>query len=167
VDALNSKIRRHIVTRNPMLMAVVLAGAVGVSTVASAQAGGPAAQGARTARVGLSRTSLGRILVTSSGFTLYQFSKDPRNRDTCAKIRECSSTWPALTTSGNPVAGRGVKASLLSTIKLSGGTRQVTYAGHPLYTYAPATERGETFYVGAFQFGGTWDAVNAAGGRVR
>ena len=44
--------------------------------------------------------------------------------------------------------------------------KQVTYAGHLLYLYAPASERAETYYVGAMQFGGTWDAVNAAGGTV-
>ena len=153
--------------RTPMLLAGILLGAAGVSAAASAHTDAPAAQTARTARVGLARTSLGKILVTASGFTLYEFSRDPRNKNTCAKVRECSNTWPALTTSGNPVAGAGLKASLLSTIRLSGGTRQVTYAGHPLYTYAPASERGETAYVGAGQFGGTWYAVNAAGGRVR
>lgn len=153
--------------RTPMLLAGILLGAVSVSAAASAHVGAPTGQAARNVRVGLTRTSLGKILVNASGFTLYEFSKDPRNRDTCAKVRECSLTWPALTTTGHPVAGPGVKASLLSTIRLSGSTRQVTYAGHPLYTYAPAAERGETFYAGASQFGGTWYAVNAAGGRVR
>jgi len=155
------------VKRTPMLLAGILLGAVSISAAASAHTGAPAGRAARTVRVGLARTSHGRILATAAGFTLYEFSKDPRNRDTCAKVSECSSTWPPLTTSGSPVAGTGVKASLLSTIRLSGGTRQVTYAGHPLYTYAPATERGETVYIGAIQFGGTWYAVNAAGGRVR
>jgi len=158
-------------TRLPgaILLGAALLGAVSVSASAgaSARTGAPAAQAASSARVRLARTSLGKLLVTASGFTLYEFSKDPRNKDTCAKARECSLTWPPLTTTGNPVAGAGVRASLLSTIRLSGGTRQVTYAGHPLYTYAPAGERAETFYVGASQFGGTWYAVNAAGGRVR
>jgi predicted lipoprotein with Yx(FWY)xxD motif len=150
-----------------MLLTGILLGAVSVSAAASAHPGGPARQAARTAKVGLARTSHGRILVTASGFTLYEFSKDSRNKNTCSRVSECSNTWPPLTTSGNPVAGTGVKASLLSTIRLSGGTRQVTYAGHPLYGYAPASERGETVYIGANQFGGTWYAVNAAGGRVR
>ena len=153
--------------RTPMLLTGILLGAVSVSAAANAHTGAPAGQAARTARVGLARTSHGRILVTASGFTLYEFSRDPRNKNTCAKVSECSGTWPPLTTSGSPVAGRGVRASLLSTIRLSGGTRQVTYAGHPLYTYASATERGETVYIGANQFGGSWYAVNAAGGRVR
>jgi hypothetical protein len=43
----------------------------------------------------------------------------------------------------------------------------VTYAGHPLYLYAPASERGETYYVGATSFGGTWEAVSAAGRGVK
>jgi predicted lipoprotein with Yx(FWY)xxD motif len=79
----------------------------------------------------------------------------------------CAAAWPPLTTSGRPIAGAGVKASLLSMIKLTGGGKQVTYAGHPLYLYKSATERGETSYVGVTSFGGTWDAVNAAGGLVK
>ena len=153
--------------RTPMLLACILLGALGVSAVASAHTTAPDGHAARTVRVGLTHTSLGRILVNSSGFTVYEFSRDPRNRDTCVKVSECSMTWPPLTTTAGPLAGPGVRASLLSTIRLPGGARQVTYAGHPLYTYAPASERGETFYVGAGQFGGTWYAVNAAGGRVR
>ena len=83
------------------------------------------------------------------------------------KISQCLGTWPALTTSGKPIAGPGVKASLLSTIRLPNGKKQVTYAGHALYRYANAEERGETTYVSAIQFGGTWDAVNAAGNTVK
>ena len=66
-----------------------------------------------------------------------------------------------------PIAGHGVRASLLSTIRLPSGARQVTYAGHPLYLYREATERGETGYIGVSHFGGTWDALNASGGTVR
>ena len=60
-----------------------------------------------------------------------------------------------------------MKASLLSTIRLPNGTRQVTYAGHPLYRYSLASERGETGYAGIRQFGGTWFAVSASGGNVK
>jgi predicted lipoprotein with Yx(FWY)xxD motif len=41
--------------------------------------------------------------------------------------------WPALTTTGAPVAGTGVKQDLLGTVKRPGVGDQVTYAGHPLY----------------------------------
>jgi len=153
--------------RTHIFLAGVLASAASASAVAGAQAGLPAAHASRVAKVELRRTELGKILVDSSGDTLFRFTKDPSNKDTCQKISACFGTWPALSTSGRPVAGPGVKASLLSTIKLSNGARQVTYAGHPLYRYAQATETGETAYVGAEQFGGTWYAVNVAGGTVK
>ena len=105
--------------------------------------------------------------MTSSGFTLYRFSKDTLKKDTCIKVSGCAENWPPLRTRGKPVAGRGVRASLLGTIRLPSGAVQVTYAGHPLYTYAQASERGETVYIGAEQFGGIWYAVNAAGHNVK
>jgi predicted lipoprotein with Yx(FWY)xxD motif len=82
-------------------------------------------------------------------------------------VSECTQTWPPFTTTGRPIAGTGAKASLLSTIRLPNGRKQVTYAGHPLYLYSPASERGETGYVGQMSFGGNWDAVNAAGKLVK
>ncbi len=127
----------------------------------------PAARSSRAARVQLRSTSQGKVLVDASGFTLYRFTRDPRDRDTCVGITECASIWPPLRTTGRPTAGPGVKVSLLSSIALPGGARQVTYAGHPLYLYAPSGERGETAYIGAQSFGGTWLAVNAGGALVR
>ncbi len=153
--------------RTYMLLASSLAGAMSVSAVAAAQGGAPTAHAARAASVQLHNSGLGRILVDASGFTLYQFTRDSRNKDTCVKVSGCSAIWPALTTRANPTAGSGIRASQLSTIRLPGGARQVTYAGHPLYTYAAATEHAETSYVGASSFGGKWEAVNAAGGAVR
>ena len=73
----------------------------------------------------------------------------------------------SLTTTGKPKAGPGVSASKLSTITLSGGAKQVTYAGHPLYLYSFASGPGDTSYVGAMQFGGSWYAINAAGHAVK
>ena len=154
-------------SRMHALLTALLMGAAGAAATASAQAPPAAAPAAKAARVQLRRTSLGKILVSSSGFTLYRFTRDPRNKDTCVMVSECTQVWPPLTTSGRPVAGPGVKSSLLSTIKLPNGRKQVTYAGHPLYLYQPASERGETTYAGTVQFGGTWDAVNAAGKLVK
>ncbi len=153
--------------RSPQLLAGLLAGALGLCTVAGAQADAPSARAARGTRVALKRTSLGMILVNGAGFTLYEFSRDSRNRSTCPKVRECSTIWPALSTGTRPTGGPGVRGSLLSSIRLPSGARQVTYAGHPLYLYGPAAEPGETEYAGVSQFGGTWYAVNAVGNRIR
>ena len=158
--------------RAPLLLAglIVAATSVAAASVAAtaSSAGGAArAQDSRAAKIQLRHTEVGKVLVDSSGFTVFRFSKDPRNSDTCVKISGCTNLWPPLMSSGRPVAGPGVRAALLSTIKLPGGGRQVTYAGHPLYRYSAATEKGETGYVGAQQFGGSWYALNAAGGSVK
>lgn len=151
----------------------VLLGVASVAGVASAQGsqsvsgGGPVAHPSRVAKVGVRHTSLGTILVSASGHTLYEFTKDRAKSDSCVKISGCAEIWPALTTSGKPSAGPGVKPSLLSTITLRGGAKQVTYAGHALYLYSADSGPGETSYVGEKQFGGTWYAINSAGHTVK
>jgi predicted lipoprotein with Yx(FWY)xxD motif len=121
----------------------------------------------RQAKLQLRNTKVGTILVNGRGFTLYAFTKDRRNVDACVKIRGCLGAWPALTTVVKPIAGTGVKASLIGTINVKGVGRQVTYNGFPLYTYVGDSRPGQTFYVNFFQFGGRWPAVNAAGKVVK
>ncbi|HEY5195277.1 MAG TPA: hypothetical protein VIJ39_15590 [Solirubrobacteraceae bacterium] len=149
--------------RTYISLAVVLASAAAVATVASAHSGVPTARSSSSATVQLRHTGLGSILVSSSGRTLYEFTRDHANKNICASISGCSEAWPSLRASGRPTAGSGIKASLLSTT--SG--KQVTYAGHPLYTYSGDSGPGKTSYVGAKQFGGTWYAINASGGAVK
>ena len=153
--------------RAHILLAAVLTAVAGTSAVASAQGHSAVAHAAGATTVKLRSTGVGKVLVNSSGFTLYEFTKDSRNQNTCVKVKGCAKTWPALTTTGKPKAGPGVKASLLSTITLSGGVKQVTYAGHALYTYSESTEAGETSYVGVKAFGGAWDAVSASGATIK
>jgi predicted lipoprotein with Yx(FWY)xxD motif len=76
-------------------------------------------------------SSLGTILVTGSGETLYLDSAG-------ACTGGCLSIWPPLTTSGKPKAEGSAKAADLGTTKGPGGVMQVTYAGHRLYTFASA-----------------------------
>ena len=153
--------------RAHLLLAGVLVSVACAATVASAQQGPSTARAGRAATVMLRHTRLGQILSTSSGFTLYEFTRDHGDRNSCVSISGCSETWPPLRASGRPSAGPGVKASLLSTIRLSGGGKQVTYAGHPLYMYSGDSGPGATSYVGRRQFGGTWDALNASGHTVK
>jgi predicted lipoprotein with Yx(FWY)xxD motif len=149
-----------------LLACLLSTSAVLVALVSPAGAAGTASS-SRVVKIQLRHTSLGKILVDSSGFTLYRFTKDSGRTNSCVKTSQCPGTWPAFAPSGTPTAGPGVKASLISSIKLPNGSRQITYAGHPLYHYFSASEQGETAYVGAMEFGGTWLAVNAAGGLIR
>jgi predicted lipoprotein with Yx(FWY)xxD motif len=80
------------------------------------------------------QTSLGVILVTGSGQTLYLDGADRPGHSACTG--GCLSIWPRLKAGGAPKATGGAKASLLGTIKVAGGSRQVTYHGHPLFSFA-------------------------------
>lgn len=151
----------------PTLTALAIAAAISGPIAAGALGASPRAHAARGAKVQLRHTRLGNILVSSSGRTLYEFTRDHGAHNSCVAIRECSGFWPAYTTSGRPLAGAGVRASLLSSIHIPGGKTQVTYAGHPLYLYSADSGPGETSYVGENAFGGRWYALNASGGTVR
>jgi predicted lipoprotein with Yx(FWY)xxD motif len=139
--------------------------AIALAGLSIAVAAGPPPATAANQRpsVRLEWTAAGRILTNGSGFTLYLFSRDRRNHDSCRAIPGCARVWPALTTTRRPVGGAGVRSALLGTIPLHGRVRQITYAGHPVYTYSRDFGPRATLYVGAFQFGGTWDALTAAG----
>src|ERR1700691_2686674 len=145
-----------------VFLAVALAVTASAVTVASAEPGIPSAHSSSAATVQLRHTGLGSILVSSSGRTLYEFTRDHTNKNSCAAIKGCSQVWPSLRASGRPTAGSGVKASMLST---SGG--QVTYAGHPLYLYSGDSGPGRPPSVGAKQLGGACYALNAPGGAVK
>lgn len=148
--------------RAQAVLAVALATVASVATVASAQSSTQSARTSAAATVQLRHTAIGSILVSSSGRTLYEFTRDRADRSSCTAIRGCSAIWPSLKVKGKPTAGAGVKSSLLSAV---GG--QVVYAGHPLYTYTGDSGPARTNYVGAKSFGGTWYAVNASGVAVK
>lgn len=142
------------------ILILLVALAVGLTAVSVATAGGS------RAKINLRKTKAGKILVNGKGFTVYLFAKDKRNQDNCVNFQGCIQVWPPVTTSGKPRAGKGVKSHLLGTITLADGRQQVTYAGHPLYTYIADTHPGETSYIGVFASGGRWDALNASGHKV-
>ncbi len=77
-------------------------------------------------------TKLGTILVNSSGQTLYLDVNDRSGHFACTG--QCAAAWPVLKTSSAPKAAGKANASKLGTVK-HGGATQVTYNGHPLYTF--------------------------------
>jgi hypothetical protein len=99
------------------------------------------------------------------------FVRDKRRKDECVKIKGCEKDWPAVTTTGKPVAGPGVKKSLLGSIpykgKHKGKLREVTYKGHPLHTYRFDTSKRSVINIGNRQFHGAWYGLNANGRVVK
>jgi predicted lipoprotein with Yx(FWY)xxD motif len=113
-----------------------------------------------------SAAGLGQVLVDSAGHTLYAFSKDSGETSTCAGA--CEKAWPPLLVAhGEPEPSNGAAASRLGTITRADGTRQVTYAGHPLYSYTGDKQPGEANGNGSSAFGGTWTALKGSGSPAR
>lgn len=102
-----------------------------------------------------------KIIVDSEGFTLYDFHKDKGTKSAC--YGACANAWPPLTTSGAAQAMKGAEASKLGTTKRSDGTVQVTYAGHPLYTFVEDAKPGEAKGNDTSAFGAQWYALEASG----
>jgi predicted lipoprotein with Yx(FWY)xxD motif len=143
---------------------IVLA-AVAVAGVAALAAVTAAASVNAKVQVDVRKTSLGKILVTSKGHTLYVFAPDKRNKSVCNG--SCAVYWPPLTVTGKPAAGTGVKASLLGVTMRKDGKHQVTYNGHPLYTYIGDKSAGQTTGEGLNLSGGLWWALSPAGTTVK
>jgi predicted lipoprotein with Yx(FWY)xxD motif len=120
---------------------------------------------ATSARVNVRTTSLGKILVTAQGHALYLFAADKHGKSTC--YGSCASYWPPLLTTGKPTAGTGVKTSLLGVTTRKDGKHQVTYNGHPLYTYVGDKAAGKTSGEGLNLSGGRWWVVSPAGQAVK
>ncbi|MDQ6915800.1 MAG: hypothetical protein M3155_08325 [Actinomycetota bacterium] len=121
----------------------------------------PAAQPGTLVKV--RRSEFGRVLVDRRGQALYLFTKDGRGPSRCA--RECTTAWPPLYASGNPVAGAGVDTAKLGTVR-HGRRLQVTYAGNPLYLYHADTPT-QILCQNVNEFGGLWLVVKPSGAPVR
>lgn len=104
---------------------------------------------------------LGLVLVDSKGLVLYGFSADSDTDSAC--YGRCTQVWPPLITEGPPQPSNGAAASKLGTIERSDGSEQVTYAGHPLYTYATDEKPGEASGNGLVSFGAGWFALKGSG----
>jgi predicted lipoprotein with Yx(FWY)xxD motif len=140
------------------------AAAAVVASIAAAFALAGGAQTTGGAKVAVAKSRLGSILVDSKGITLYDFVKDKGTTSAC--YGACAALWPPLITKGKPVAGPGVRASLLGTTKRKDGKLEVTYAGRPLYYFVTDKKPGQTTGQGVNQFGGPWWVLSPAGKEI-
>jgi predicted lipoprotein with Yx(FWY)xxD motif len=146
-------------------LAVAACGGGGAAATASPPpASTPTTTPAQTTVVRVASTGLGRILVDSAGDTLYLFKADVGKNSACSAA--CATAWPPVLVNGKPAAGAGLTASKLGTITRSDGKRQVTYNGHPLYTFIKDKKPGEANGQGVTAFGAAWFAVSPAGNQI-
>jgi len=104
----------------------------------------------------------GAILAASFDVTVYVNVHDSPRHSNCAGT--CTKTWIPLTVRRSPEVGEGVSASLLGIIRRDDGRKQVTYNGHPLYTYRGDHQPLEAIGQGA---SGNWYVISASGDPVR
>jgi predicted lipoprotein with Yx(FWY)xxD motif len=149
---------------------VPLLGALPLALLALAGCGGsashalPTTNDGRPASVGVASTGLGDVLVDRKGRTLYLFARDVGTHSACTGA--CAVNWPPLRVRGTPPVGTGAKSSDVGTTARPDGTSQLTYNGHPLYTFGNDKKPGDTNGEGINAFGGSWFAVSPAGAKV-
>src|SRR5256884_364178 len=130
--------------------ALVLFGLV----VAGASSPPPAATG-----TGLKTATIGgtTVLTNAKGFTLYSFAPDTPATSKC--YGSCAAYWPPVT--GTPAASSALPGRV-GTLKRTNGSEQLTYNGHPLYTYvgdsAPGQARGNNLNLN----GGLWQEIRVS-----
>ncbi len=119
----------------PLLLAVVAAAGV-VAASAMAASTHPTVKVMKTA-------SLGKLLATSSGLTLYHYTDEKNGKIDCRGA--CAKLWPPLLVKAGakPTLGPGLAAAKVSTVKRPDGKTQVTYNGYALYRYAPDKKAGD------------------------
>jgi predicted lipoprotein with Yx(FWY)xxD motif len=147
------------VKKRLMIVSAALAALLAIAVAAAS------ASGTADTRVNVRTTPLGKILVTTQGHALYLFAPDTRGKSTC--YGSCATYWPPLLSGAKPTGGTGVKGSLLGLTVRKDGKHQVTYNGHPLYTYVGDRAAGKTSGEGLNLSGGLWWVVSPAGKAVK
>lgn len=145
--------RRYLVPISLILLAVSLL------TPASS----PAAAGARTTLT-VRSSDYGRIVFDARGRALYAFTRD---RGTSSCYGACAVAWPPYTVRGALRAPAGVAPGLLGTTRRRDGSRQLTFAGRPLYYYVGDRAPGVVLCQNVSEFGGLWLVARPSGRLVR
>ena len=107
----------------------------------------------------LKTTTIGgtTVLANAKGLTLYSFAPDTPVSSKC--YGSCAAYWPPVT--GTTAAGQGLPGKV-GTITRTDGTHQLTYNGHPLYTYIGDTAPGQAKGNNLNLNGGLWHEVPAS-----
>ncbi|WP_085902939.1 hypothetical protein [Kiloniella majae] len=96
-----------------------------------------------------SETSLGKILVNTSGMTLYSFDKDSGGKSACNG--GCAKAWPPLLASSS-----ASEKGNYTKITRDDGAQQWAYKGMPLYGWVKDKKPGD---VTGDKFKGVWHVV--------
>ena len=140
------------------IVAAVVVVAMFALAPASAMADATGAAQKDPVKLRLKGSPYGKVLF-ANGFAAYVFTADGDSGSACDG--ECVSEWPPLR-AGEVVAGNGVRRGLIGETVRDDGSKQLTYAGSPIYLWY-GDPRGEVFCHDVFEFGGDWFAVKRSG----
>jgi predicted lipoprotein with Yx(FWY)xxD motif len=145
------------------LAGLVLAGCTGGTTTTSGFTVTPTTVTGVT--LSTEQSPAGRVLATPGGHTLYDFTPDTSESSACTS-QLCTQVWPPLITTGTPTVGKGLDQALVGTIRRPDGSLQVTYGGHPLYTWIGDSRPGMITGQALLNVGGYWYVVSPAGQQI-
>jgi len=120
-------------------------------------------------RIIVADSAYGPMLYDARGQAIYLFDRETGRSPRC--YRACAAAWPPVLADGADGAdgaggavraGSQVRSGLLGTVARRGGAQQVTYAGHPLYSYAHEGP-GQLLCHDVVEYGGRWLAVTPRG----
>ncbi|MEP7022647.1 MAG: hypothetical protein ABJB47_02305 [Actinomycetota bacterium] len=107
------------------------------------------------------KSSAGTVLTNSKGFALYTFAKDKGGTSAC--YGQCGKFWPPV--DGPATVASGVKLSgSFGTTTRKDGSKQLTYNGHPLYTFAGDHKPGDVNGNGSTADGGLSKGITTSAG---
>ncbi|MGH7902744.1 MAG: COG4315 family predicted lipoprotein [Candidatus Dormibacteraceae bacterium] len=146
------------------LVAAACGSAAPSSTGTGPPASSPAPSASSAAPVALGQASvivMGKsetALTTPAGLTLYYLTIDSATQPKCTGA--CAKIWPPLLSSGTPSSTASLPGKLAVASNPNGS--QVTYNGHPLYSYSADSAKGQANGEGVQDSGGTWHVATAA-----
>jgi predicted lipoprotein with Yx(FWY)xxD motif len=98
------------------------------------------------------------VLTNAKGLTVYTFAADSPGKSNC--YGDCAAYWPPVT--GSPSPAPGIPGHFGTTTRTD-GTKQVTWNGHPIYTYVadggPGQAQGNNLNLN----GGLWKEIVVSG----
>jgi predicted lipoprotein with Yx(FWY)xxD motif len=95
-----------------------------------------------TALTGTTVARMGKVIENQDGHVLYRFDSDDNDPAAATCNGDCAKVWkPVLTNDGAPEL-KGIAESAVSTVDREDGTKQITIAGWPVYTYVGDIKAG-------------------------
>ena len=139
--------------RIAVLTSLIMAGALTACTPSNYEKGSSAneyrPEYANYTQTYMASTSIGQVVTTPQGFTVYTFDMDQKGHSAC--YGTCAQHWPPV------LAADGAKPQgHMSLVTRDDGPQQWTYDGLPLYTFAGDAKPGD---VNGDDVGNVWHVV--------